>query len=692
MTTVWRVCLLGGLRAERDAEVVARFRSQKIGALLAYLALFPRRPHTREELADLLWPDSEPETARTNLRTALSSLRRQLEPPGIPAGTVLVSSGSGDISLNPSLIETDVAQFEEVIKRATRPALPRDEYLRLLEEAVSLYGGPLLPGVYETWATTERDRLASAYLDALRRLVAHHEQAGNPEIALGFARRSVTADPLAEDAHADVIRLLQAVGDRAGARRQFDELSRLLEEQFGGEPAPETRALLAAKPAPRLTTAPSPVPDAKPRTTTVDEPIGHSGLKTLTGTRQPLSPPAAPLNLPLTLTRFFGREQELAELRARLSPQGTSGSGGTRLVTLTGPGGSGKTRLAVETARGLGADFPGGIWFVPLADLREAEHIGGALADALGLPRAQTTSPLQQAIEALAQKTSADRPVLLVLDNFEQLVGEGGADVAHELLAGVPSLSCLVTSRQRLLIDGEQEFALAPLPAPFETGKTIWTGDTSAPEGLLAFPCVQLFVDRARAARPDFQLSSRNADSIANLCSKLEGVPLAIELAAAWSQTLTPSQMRERLDQRFDLLVTRRRDALGRHRSLRAAVEWGWDLLAPEARDFFAQLSVFRGGWTLEAAEAVTGRPDALMLLTLLRDHSFVLTEEEQEDIGQMRFRMLETLREFADEQVASVADQSTLDVRHYEYFLQLAEQAEPQLHGPEQALWLRRL
>jgi predicted ATPase len=174
-------------------------------------------------------------------------------------------------------------------------------------------------------------------------------------------------------------------------------------------------------------------------------------------------------------------------------------------------------------------------------------------------------------------------------------------------------------------------------------------------------------------------------------------VPLAIELAAAWAQTLTPVQMRDRLAQRFNLLVARRRDAPGRHRSLRAAIEWGWELLSPEARDFFAQLSVFRGGWTLEAAEAITGRPDALMLLTELCDRSFLQTEEAQDAVGgdggeQMRFRMLETLREFADEQVGGDAERAALSERHYQYFLRLTERAEPHLYRPDQALWLRRL
>jgi DNA-binding SARP family transcriptional activator len=403
----WQITLLGGLRAEHrnSGATVTRFRSQKFGALLAYLALFPQRVHTREELADLLWPDADPEVARTNLRTALSSLRKQLEPPGTPSGSVLVTPGHGQLGLNPAAFETDVAAFDKAVKAAARPgSTPESQAARVLAQAADLYRGPLLPGFYETWALSERDRLAEAYLDVLRLLVQHHEQAGDPKTALVWARRAVAADVLDEQAHASVIRLLMAIGDRSGAHRQFDELTRLLDEQLGAEPSGEVRALLEARagpihrPSQKIAAFDTAFRAAAPSERTSGDNDTHfveSGAEA--------ESPNTPLHLPLTLTRFFGRESETSVLAGLLR------EADTRLVTLTGPGGSGKTRLAIETARGLGGTFFGGIWFVPLADLHEAGRIPGAIADALCLPRSPQSAPLAQVADTLKAAGSGVR-------------------------------------------------------------------------------------------------------------------------------------------------------------------------------------------------------------------------------------------------------------------------------------------
>ena len=351
-------------------------------------------------------------------------------------------------------------------------------------------------------------------------------------------------------------------------------------------------------------------------------------------------------------------------------------------MTLSGPGGSGKTRLAIEVARDLHDAFPGGAWFVPLAEVRDAERIADALAEALPVVRTRAVLPFDQVVEALTRLGSA----VLVLDNFEQLA-EMGSHAVRDLLGAVPGLCCLVTSRQCLLLDGECEFPLAPLPTPPTPG---------SPERLLEFPSIQLFVNRAQAARPDFRLSARNAAAVALLCDKLEGIPLAVELAAAWAQTLTPAQTLERLDRRFDLLVSRRRDVPGRHQTLRTTLESSYQLLPPATRRFFIKLAPFRGGWTLEAAEAVSADPDALYHLTTLREHSLVLVSEESlgdaEDDTSMRYRMLETLREFADELSEDGGERSGLREKHYRHYLELAQVAEPGLHGRDQAAWIRRL
>lgn len=376
-------------------------------------------------------------------------------------------------------------------------------------------------------------------------------------------------------------------------------------------------------------------------------------------------------HLPVLFTRFFGREPEQADLAALL------GDESVRLVTLTGPGGVGKTRLAIEVARQAAEGLNGRACFVPLADLTDPRLIPEAIADALGLPRTSAGEPLERVAAALCAA-----PALLVLDNLEQL-GEGAAPPLLALLTRVPSLTILATSRSRVFIAGEREYPLSPLPTP----QTEEEG-AAPPERLLAFPGVQLFADRAREARSDFQITPRNAGAVAALCCELEGIPLALELAAAWSSLLTPAQMRDRIGERFTLLRSRRKGVAARHQTLQGAIGWSYDLLPPDLARFWARLSVFRGGFSAEAAQEVCEESDALDSLGRLRARSLVTAEESG---GGMRFRLLETLREFGTAQMGE-DERDSLAALHAAHFLHLAEQAEPLLTGPEQARWLDRL
>lgn len=664
------IFLLGGLRVEAGNEVVTRFRTQKTGALLAYLALHSQRAHAREELADLFWPDIDPEAARANLRSALSSLRRQIEPPAsVAAGAVLVTRGHFEVYLNAAAVDVDAVRFDRTLSAANRADTTKEK-ARLREEAVTLYRGPLLPGFYEPWALQERNRLAETLGHTLVELAAYYAGIGCWNESLAHARRAITEDPLAEEAHAHAIRALMASGQTSAAHRQFEELTAVLDERLGAKPSPGVRALLepgerAIVTLPEASPASLPAPLASPAAVTAGE------VPAVAAT-EPSSPPLANRSLPLPLSGFFGREDELVALERLLC------EGDARLITLTGFGGSGKTRLSLEVARRVGDRFEGGVYFVPLADLRDPAHVADAVADTLLLPRAAHRSPLDQTVEALS---AGDRSTLLVLDNLEQLMETGGG-VAEEyvdsLLRRVPRLTCLVTSRRRLMLDGERDFAVVPLPTPLHPG---------TPERLLEFASVQLFVARAQTARPDFQITPRNADAISALCSRLEGVPLALELAAGWSQTLTPTQMLAKLENRFDLLIGRRRGVPGRHATLRAAVEWSWELLPQPLQAFWARLSVFRGGWDLEAAEAVTQSPDAMMFLAELRERSVIVSGESGED--RMRLGMLETLREFAAEQL-SPEERDVFASRHAAHFLALAERA--RWEGDEQHHWLTRM
>ncbi len=379
------------------------------------------------------------------------------------------------------------------------------------------------------------------------------------------------------------------------------------------------------------------------------------------------APPAVLLGFPGRLTRFFGRTAEQSQLtQMLLDPE-------VRLVTLLGPGGSGKTRLALETARQAAGGFKGPVCFAALADISDSALIASTIASALRLPVSGDGKPLDQISAHLGSARS-----LLVLDNLEHL-GEAGASVVLALLEAAPSLTCLVTSRQKLSIAGEHEMRLAPLPVPPPDAPE---PALLVPASLLAeYPGVQLFADRARSVRPDFEITPQNAGAVAAVCRSLEGLPLALELAAARIEALSPEQMQKQLAARLSFLTSRRRDLPPRHRSLRAALEWSVHLLSPEQARFFAQLSVFRGGWSLEAAAAVCALPAALDLVEQLCERSLIASEEAP---GEVRFRMLEALREFGEEQLTP-EEKLALGRRHAGYFQELAVRMGRLWYGPEQ-------
>ena len=576
MDAPWHIRLLGTLEAKQGEIVLTRFATSRVAALLARLALFPQRPHSREELAGLLWPEAGGDAGRLNLRVALASLRRQMEPPASHAGSIFVAE-KNFLRLYPDSLVSDASQFESLLRDAARtadPARKRDT----LAQAVALHSGELLPGFYDEWVLEERERLLA----------------------------------LCED-----------------AERQCRALT------------PFACRVLPVPSAPRAEAPPAVVAGSVP-------------------------PAPALLGFPGRFTRFFGRTKEQAQLSELLAdPE-------VRLITLLGPGGAGKTRLAAEAARSAAvspkAGFDGPICFVALADTGDSTLLPAAVAAALRLPPSGDRSARERVADHLGTAHT-----LLVLDNLEHL-GEGGASEIHALLDSIPRLVCLVTSRQTLSLEGEHEMPLAPLPVPV-------LDSTEPPAHLSAYSSVQLFTDRAQAVRPDFQITERNAAAVAAVCRALEGLPLALELAAARIQALTPQQMQTQLTARLDFLTSRRRDLPPRHRSLRAALEWSAHLLTPEQARFFACMSVFRGGWTAEAAAATGEVPNPLVLLEELCERSLISAEDTP--LG-MRFRILESLREFGAEQL-SLEEKNALGRRHAAYFQTLAADMEACWVGPKQ-------
>jgi predicted ATPase/DNA-binding CsgD family transcriptional regulator len=422
----------------------------------------------------------------------------------------------------------------------------------------------------------------------------------------------------------------------------------------------------------------TPMPDANPgpspNAPLRDASEGGPGALVTLPARGSMRPPN---NLPLGLSSFVGREKELAEVKRLLD--------GNRLLTLTGSGGSGKTRLALTAANERVGGFEDGAWLVELASLADPSLVRGAVASALGI-REQPGSPPTETLSGYLRT----KKMLLVLDNCEHLV-EACAELTEALLRTCPNLRVLATSREAFGIAGETRLAVPPLSLPDPRR-------LPAVEDLAHYEAANLFVDRAKAVNPGFALTDRNVMSVAQICYRLDGIPLAIELAAARAKVLSVAQIAARLDDRFALLTDGGRTALARQRTLEAAVDWSHELLSRGERTLLRRLSVFAGGFTLGAAEAVCSgvpaeeeieRGEVLDLLSRLVDKSMVLVAERD---GEARYRFLETIRQYASEKLERSGETAEIRRRHAGFFLALAEEAGPELKGPRQGEVLERL
>ncbi|HEX5824260.1 MAG TPA: adenylate/guanylate cyclase domain-containing protein [Candidatus Limnocylindrales bacterium] len=396
-----------------------------------------------------------------------------------------------------------------------------------------------------------------------------------------------------------------------------------------------------------------------------------------------------PNNLPTQLTSFVGRDAELAEAARLLAT--------TRLLTLTGPGGTGKTRLSLQLAANVAENFRDGVWFVPLEPVRDPDMIAGTILTTLGLVERGGRAAHDILLEWLEPKQA-----LLVLDNFEQVID--GAPVVADLLRGAPRLAAIVTSRAPLRISGEQEYPVPGLPAPRDVLALSDLEKMNLPSGdrrldaanATQYEAVRLFIARALAVRPDFRVTNDNAPAVAGIAARLHGMPLAIELAAARIKLLPPDAILERLEHQLGVLASGSRDLPERQQTLRGAIAWSHDLLDEGQRRLFARLSVFVAGCELDSAEAVGGPAaelgsglDVLDGLMALADQSLVRAEETD---GETRFRMLDTIREFAAERLAESGEKEEIERRHSATFVALAESLTPRLSGEDQRRWLGRL
>ncbi|WP_406415122.1 AfsR/SARP family transcriptional regulator [Streptomyces sp. NBC_01614] len=661
-----RYRILGVTQAEDDQGTVIPVGGPRLRALLTALALRPGRVTTPDTLIDEVWSDDPPQDAPAALQALIARLRRTL-------GKDTVTSAPGGYRLTATQDDVDLFVFERLVHQGTSALTDGDPSTaaQTLGSALTLWRGPALADLPDRG--TAGTRPEALRLEATRARIEADLRLGRGRHAIPDLKELTAAHPYDEPLHALLIRALRDTGRPADALAAYETARRSLADGLGTDPGPELRALhtelltratpeLGARPERDLGAGPRQDPRTKPR----PQPAPHTASPP--PPPHPHSHPQPPErtgNLRPRLTSFVGRELELDAIRFELHR--------ARLVTLTGPGGSGKTRLAEEAAAGLPQ-----AWLVELAPLDRPEAVPGAVVNALGLREtvlmtneltAQQDDPV-----ALLVEYCAPRSQLLILDNCEHVIGEA-ATLAETLLTRCPGLTILATSREPLGVPGE-------LVRPVEP--------------LLPDQAHRLFAERAAAVRPDAEAvlrDGRDQEAVAEICRRLDGLPLAIELAAARLRLLSPRQIADRLDDRFRLLTSGSRTVLPRQQTLRAVVDWSWELLDERERTVLREVSVFAGGWDLEAAEAVCTGPVADLIGALVDKSLIVATPCERDGSGGMRYRMLETIHEYAVERAAELPElRLAAEHRHRAWVRALVQKADPLLRSAGQLPWVSRL
>jgi predicted ATPase/DNA-binding SARP family transcriptional activator len=658
-----QIMLLGPLEVRAASGVEVDVGGARLRTLLILLALDAGRVVTTGRLADGLWPHGRPAAAANALQALVSRLRRAV--PGVAIG-----SHPAGYRLDADAGSIDVTRFERLVA-AGRAELAAGEPARAAETlsgALALWRGPALADV----ADAEFARVAAARLDELR-LAALTDRA-EARLRLGAGAGLVAelegllaAHPLREPLVGALMRAQCAAGRPGAAIATYAAARSRLADVLGADPSPALTALHVA-------------------ILRGDLPDGAAGAAARPPAPQPSAAP--PTNLGVSLTSFVGRAEDADRVRALLAT--------SRLVTLTGPGGAGKTRLAVESARALLPALPGGVWMVELAPVTDPADVVAATLAALGLREHAVLAggrlrsvgdtpadPIGRLLTALS-----GRRALLVLDNCEHLL-EAAARLAERVLGACPGIRVLATSREPLAITGECLWPVEPLGLPP-------SGTGADPVAASTYPAVRLFADRAAAVRPGFAVDGRTALAVVRICRALDGMPLAIELAAARLRAMTPDQVAARLDDWFRLLVGGSRTALPRHRTLAAVVDWSWELADDAERALWRRFAIFPGGATQEAAARVCGNGGDAMSAGDTADVLAALVEKSLVVIGEAgpapRYRMLETIREYGLRQLDAAGEREPLRAAHARYFLELAETAEPLLRGRDQLTWLTRL
>ncbi len=633
------VRLLGRFEVKHNRKLL-NISSRPAQTLFAYLILSAGRSHRREKLAGMLWPDSLEETARDNLRHALWRMRKALE-----SASSIHFLHADDVAIGfkeSSDYWLDVAELEKLSDSATA-----EELIAVL----SNYQGELLPGFYDEWVILEREHLYSIFEHHMARLMSLLQDEKRWLDILDWGERWIKLGQKPEPAYRALMTAHAAKGDMSKVAATYERCGKSLKE-IGIEPSEQTRALYARlKEGKENFETGTPVPAKEKR---------RESPKT---------------NLPVPITSFIGREKEVEEIIKLLSKN--------RLVTLTGAGGMGKTRLAIECSNKLVGKFRDGVWWIELVGLNDASLVPRAVAKAVDVRE----PPNQPLIETLAENL-ASKQILLVMDNCEHLVS-ACAQLADRLLSECKNLKILATSREALDILGETVWHAPSLSLPdIQEGLGI--------KSLSKYESVRLFTERAEVLQPQFMLTEQNVQAVVRICRRLSGMPLAIELAAARIKMMTVDEIASRLNDRFSLLTSGNRTGLPRQQTLRAAIDWSHDLLTESERIIFRRLSIFAGGFSLDAAEAVCGfreikQSEVLDLLGRLVDKSLVDVEADSV-LNETRYRLLETIRDYARVKLEEARETEEMIEQHLEFFSGFVGHAGKGINSIDQVAWFQRV
>jgi len=635
--------LLGLPQILLDDQRVVTDRRKAI-ALLAYLAVNaihqPSQRYSRESLSALFWPDYDQAKAFSNLRRTIWEVHQAL-------GENWLIAYRESVHLNPDAdIDLDVADFRDLLSQSRQQ---RDPALRisLLVDTVKLYRNHFLTGfslkdasTFNEWAFTESEELRRNLAEALNMLSEDYTTLSETEKAIPYARRLITLDPLNEESHRKLMEVYIQAGQQSAALKQYQTCEQILRKELNLDPQPETRALYK-----------------KIRKGEIKPIQIKEQIETITPKH----------NLPLQLSTFVGREKEQDEITNLIMKN--------RLITLVGVGGIGKTRLSLEVGQKLLNDYPDGVWFVALDSLSDPALVPQTVASVFDIREGSDLPIIKILINVLREKTT-----LLILDNCEHLLG-ACAQLIKTLLQNCPNLKILVTSREVLGISGEATYYLPSLSIPEQ--------QNDSTEKLTEYEAIQLFAERAALALSSFIITPENVEMVVDICHRLDGIPLAIELAAARVNMLQVNEIRKQLEHSFSMLTRDSYSIIQRHQTLRASMDWSWELLSQAEQIFLRQLSVFAGGWTLETVQVVC-EGDALDLIGTLIQKSLIVAN--QDSGPETRYHFHEIVRQYAHEKLIESGEEEKIRTRHLKYFLELSEQIELGLHGPQQVKWFARM